>query len=140
MDSEFTVKFLNELERVGVINLRDLEKHKIQLADAVGIKAADLTKSDSSSRFFEMWIKGHAKLRPTWRHLFWALREIKLVHIADHIEHFFSGMTTEQETNSDVDPGPRSEESEGRGEENEGEECKEHIALNAFRYRTQTDS
>ena len=44
-DSEFTVESLVELERVGVINLRNLEKHQKQLSNAVGIEAFDITKS-----------------------------------------------------------------------------------------------
>ena len=128
-DSEFTVKSLTRLERLGVINLEDLEMHKMQLANAVGIEAADLNISDSSLQLLEMWIKGPSKLRPTWRHFFWALREIKIAHIADHIEHYFSGMMAEQETPSEVDPSSRSEESERREEEVElqGENCKENF-------------
>ena len=133
-DNEFTVKSLNKLAAVGVINLRNLEKHERELANAVGIEAADLTKSDSSLQLLEMWIKGRAKLRPTWRHFFWALREIKLAHIADHMEHYFSRMVTEQETPSDVDPSPRSEESVRRGEEVElqGEICKEYLYFHVW--------
>ena len=125
---------LKKLERVGVINLMDLKMHKVQIVNAVGIETADLMKSNSSLQLIEIWSKGRAKLRPTWRHLFWALREIKLAHIANQMEHYFSGTETEQDSPSNVDPSPRSKESERRGEEVErqGESCKEYLCL----YRT----
>lgn len=126
LDKEFTMKSFGELEAVGVVNLRDIEKHKEQFANAVGIEAADLMKFYSFLQLLEMWIKGQAKLRPTWRHFLWILREIKLAHIADRIEHYFSGIVT------DVDPNPKNKESERSREEEEGE-C---ISNCAFRYRT----
>ena len=88
MDTQFTMKSVHELEDRGVISWKDFDKQKMQLADTVEIEVSDLTESDSFIEVLEKWTEGRAKLRPTWRHLLWAVREIKLDHIADQIEHY----------------------------------------------------
>ena len=110
-DSHFTMEALHELEGFGVINLKNLESYTKQLNDAVGIEATDLTLYS----LLEMWIEGRASLDPTWRHLFWALRETKLNHLANQIESYLSGVVAEQET-SNLDPNPDREASERGGE------------------------
>ena len=113
-DSHFTMKALDRLEYIGIINLNNLESDTKQLNDVVGIKATDLTYINLSS-LLEMWIEGHASLDPTWRHLFWALREAKLSHFANQIESYLNGVVAEQET-SNLDPNTDREASERGGE------------------------
>ena len=119
-DSRFTMVALCELERFGVLNLKNLESYKKQLNEAVGIEATDLTYNSLSS-LLEMWIEGRASLDPTWRHLFWALRETKLNHFANQVESYLNGVVAKQETSSNLDPNPDSEASERGGEG----ECRE---------------
>ena len=110
-DSHFTMVALHKLEGFGINNL---ERYKKQLNDAVGIniEATDL----AISSLLEMWIQGRASLDPTWRHLFWALRETKLNHFANQIEFYLNGVVTEQETSSNLDPNTDREVSERGGE------------------------
>ena len=114
-DSRFTMVALSELERVGVINLNNLERYTKQLNDAIGIEAAVLTYNSLSS-LLQMWIEGRASLDPTWRYFFWALRETKLSHFANQIESYLNGVVVEQETSSNLDPNPDIEGSERGGE------------------------
>ena len=114
-DSRFTMAALCKLEGFGVMNLKTLESYKRQLIDIVGIVATDLT-SVSLSFLLEMWIQGRASLDPTWRHLFWALRETKLNHFANQIESCLNGVVAEQETTSNLDPNADRGGSEGGGE------------------------
>jgi hypothetical protein len=69
---------------------------------------------DDSSSLLEMWVQGRASLRPTWRHFFWALREIKLNHLADQIEASLTGVAVEQVATSTVtlDEGNKQEQGE----------------------------
>ena len=113
------MKSLEKMEGSGVLILKDLEGCTQQLKDAVGI--AGLAGFNLSS-LLEVWIKGYANLHPTWRHLVWALREIKLAHVADQIEHLVSGLTTDLER-PDKDSSPKSDESERGEEEDEGKTC-----------------
>ena len=112
---------LSQLEQIGITPLRELEAYKRPLQSVVEMDQVDLP-IDNSFSLLEMWIQGHANLRPTWRHFFWALREIKLNHLADQIEAFLSGMTVEQGAASDLDVSPGSEETEGREEDNKQEQ------------------
>ena len=120
-DSHLTMKALLRLQLFGIISLRELDTHKRPLQCVVGIDKVDLP-IDNSSSLLEMWIQGHASLRPTWRHFFWALREIKLNHLADQIESFLSGVAVEQAATSNLDVSPGSEETEGREEDNKQEQ------------------
>ena len=86
---------LSRLERIGIRPLQELEAYKGQLQSVVGMDEVDLP-IDNSSSLLEMWIQGRASLRPTWRHFFWALREIKLNHLADQIEASLSGVAVVQ--------------------------------------------
>ena len=119
-DSHLTMKALSRLELFGITPLRELDTHKRPLQSVVGMDKVDLP-TDSSFSLLEMWVQGRASLRPTWRHFFWALREIKLNHLADQIEASLSGVAVEQAATSDLDVSPGSEETEGREEDNEGE-------------------
>ena len=111
-DSHFTMETLFRLERIGIRPLRELEAYKGQLQSVVGMDKVDLPINYSSS-LLAIWVQGRASLRPTWRHFFWALREIKLNHLADQIEASLSGVAVEQAAIS--------EETEGREEDNKQE-------------------
>ena len=95
-DGHFTMVTLSRLELIGIRPFRELEAYKSQLQSVVGMHNVDLP-IDNSSSLLEMWIQGCASLRPTWRHFFWALREIKLNHLADQIEASLSGQQEQGE-------------------------------------------
>ena len=106
-DGHFTMETLSQLEQIGIRPLRELEAYIRPLQSVVGID--NNLPIDNSSSLLEMWVQGRASLRPTWRHFFWALREIKLNHLADQIEASLSGIAVEQAATS--------EETEGREED-----------------------
>jgi hypothetical protein len=114
---------LSRLEQSGITSLRELEAYKSQLQSVVGMDKVDLPIDDSFS-LLEMWVQGCASLRPTWRHFFWALREIKLNHLADQIEASLTGVAVEQTATSTLDVSPGSEETEGKEEDKEQEQGK----------------
>ena len=114
-DDRFTMVALRELEGFGAIDLKTLENSKIQLNDAVGIEATDLT-SISLSSLLEIWIQGRASIDPTWRHLVWALRQTKLYHFANQVESYLNGVVAEQEMSSNLDPNADRDGSERGGE------------------------
>jgi hypothetical protein len=122
-DGHFTIETLSRLEQIGITSLRELEAYKSQLQSVVGMDKVDLPIVNSSL-LLEMWVQECASLRPTWRHFFWALREIKLNHLADQIEASLSGVTVEQAASSNLDVSPGSEETEGREEDNRQEQGK----------------
>ena len=109
-DSHFTMEALSRLEQFGITSSRELDPYVRPLQSVVGV---DLP-IDNSSSLLEMWVQGRASLRPTWRHFFWALREIKLNRLADQIEAFLNGVAVEQAATSNLDVGPGSEERGGR--------------------------
>ena len=117
-DSRLTTKALSQLEQIGLTTLRELDAHISPLRSVVGM----VLPIDNSSLLLEMWVQGHASLCPTWRHFFWALREIKLNHLADQIEAFLSGVAVEQAATSNLDVSPGSEETEGREEDSKQEQ------------------
>jgi hypothetical protein len=90
-DGHFTMESLSRLEQIGITSLREVEAYKSQLQSVVGMDEVELPINNSSS-LLEMWVQGRASLRPTWRHFFWALREIKLNHLADQIEASLTGV------------------------------------------------
>ena len=94
-DGHFTMDILSQLERIGIRPLRELEAYKSQLQSVIGMDEIVLSIVNSFS-LLEMWVQGRASLRPTWRHFFWTLREIKLNHLADQIEASLSVVTIEQ--------------------------------------------
>ena len=112
-DGHFAMETLSQLEQIGIRLLQEIEAYKSQLQSVVGMDNVDLP-IDSSSSLLEMWVQGRASLHPTWRHFFWALREIKLNHLADQIEASLSGVAVEQAAIS--------EETEGREEDNKQEQ------------------
>ena len=116
-DSHFTMEAISRLEQFSTKSLVELEAHKRPLQSVVGMDKVDLP-IDNSFSLLEMWIQRRASLRPTWRHFFWALREIKLNHLADQIEALLSGATVEQAATSNLDVNPGSDETEGREEDN----------------------
>ena len=118
-DNQFTMKVLSRLEEVGVTIFRELEDCKQPLQSVIGINL--LTELNSFS-ILNKWLKGHASIRPTWRHFFWALREIQLSNLADQIESYLRGASVEQTLSSNLSPTPESEEPEWREEEVKGEE------------------
>ena len=120
-DSHFTMEVIYHLKQIGTISFAELEDYKRPLRSVVGLDNVDLP-IDNSFSLLEMWVQGHASLHPTWRHFFWALREIKLNHLADQIEAFLSGVAVEQAVTSNLDVSPGSEETEGREEDNKYEQ------------------
>jgi hypothetical protein len=120
VDGHFTMETLSRLEQIGMSSLRELESYRSPLQSVVGMDK-DLS-IENSSTLLEMWVQGRASLRPTWRHFFWALREIKLNHLADQIEASLSGVAVEQAAASTLDVSPGSEETEGREEDNKQEQ------------------
>ena len=112
---------LSQLEVVGVTILQDLKNYKQQLQSVIRIIISDLPMELDSLSLLKTWLQGHANLRPSWRHLFWVLREIKLSHLADQIESYLTGVSVERASSPNIDPRPDSEESEERGEEDKEE-------------------
>ena len=120
-DSHFTMEAISHLKQFGTEPLAELEAHKRPLQSVVGMDKVDLP-IDNSFSLLELWVQGRASLHPTWRHFFWALREIKLNHLADQIEAILSGVAVEQAAISNLDINPGSEETEGRDEDNTREQ------------------
>jgi hypothetical protein len=120
-ESHFTMETLSRLEQIGIRPLRELESYKSQLQSVVVMDRVDLS-IDNSLSLLKMWVQGRASLRPTWRHFFWALREIKLNHLADQIEASLSGVAVEQAAISNLDVSPGSEETEEREEDSRQEQ------------------
>ena len=109
---------LHQLEYIGIIPLRELEAYKTPLKSVTGMNKGDLpTHVDNLLSLLEIWVQGRASLHPTWRHFFWALRELKLNHLADEIEAYLSGVAVDQAATSDLDVSPESEGTEGREED-----------------------
>ena len=86
-DNRFSMKDLSLLNEAGIINLQELEAHMQQLQSIIQIKHIDASKGYDT--LLRLWTEKHGSLHPTWRHLFWILREIKLNHMADQIESHF---------------------------------------------------
>ena len=107
---------LSQLEQIGITPLRELEAYKTPLQSVIGMGDLPTHKYNSFS-LLEMWLQGRASLRPTWRHFFWALREIKLNHLVNQIEAFLNGVAVDQAGTSDLDVSPASEGTEGREED-----------------------
>ena len=109
---------LSRLEHFGITPLRELEAYKTPLQSVTGIDKVDLpTHVDNSFSLLKMWVQRRASLHPTWRHFFWALREIKLNYLANQTEAFLSGVAVDQAATSDLDVSPGSEGTEGREED-----------------------
>ena len=113
---------LSQLEQIGIMSLTELEAYKRPLQSVVGVDKVDLPIDNSFSALLKRWVQGRASLRPTWRHFFWALREIKLNHLANQIEAFLSGAAVEQAATSNLDVSPGSEKTEGREEDSQQEQ------------------
>lgn len=94
-DSQFSMKVLSMLNEAGIINLQEIEAHTQQLQSIIKVKHFEANKGYDS--LLRLWIKGHGGLHPTWRHLFWVLREIKLNHMADQIESHFHLLAIDHE-------------------------------------------
>ena len=109
---------LFRLEEIGITDLRELEAYKQPLQTVTGIEVVDLPMEFNSFSLLYKWLQGRASLHPTWRHFFWALREIKLNHLAEQIEVYLSGVAVEQAATSNLDPSPGSKEED---KEKEGE-------------------
>lgn len=94
-DSQFSMKVLSMLDKAHIIQLQEIETHVQQLQSIIKVKHIDANKGYNS--LLNLWIKGHSSLHPTWRHLFWVLREIKLNHMADQIESYFQLLAIDHE-------------------------------------------
>ena len=86
-DNQFSMQVLSMLNEAGIINLQEIEAHIQQLQSIIQIRHSDASKGYDT--LLRLWIERHGSLHPTWRHLFWVLREIKLNHMADQIESYF---------------------------------------------------
>ena len=123
VDDHFTMEILSQLKQIGIRLIKELEAYKRPLQSIVGVDKVDLP-IDNSSSLLEMWVQGRASLRPTWKNFFWALREIKLNHLADQIEASLCGVAVNLTAPSNLDVSPRSEETEGGEEGNKQEQGK----------------
>ena len=119
-DSHFTMKAISRLKQIGAKSLAELKAHKRPFQSVVGMDQVYLP-IDNSFSLLEMWVQGRASISPTWRHFLWALRAIKLSHLADQIEAFLNGVAVEQAV-TNLDVSPESEETEGREEDNKHEQ------------------
>ena len=118
LDSHFTMEALFRLEHIGITPLRELEAYKTPLQSVTGMDKVDLpTHVDDSFSLLDMWLQGRASLHPTWRHFFWALREIKLNYLANQIKAFLSGVAVDLAATSDLHISPGREGTEGREED-----------------------
>ena len=134
LDSHFTIEAISRLKEFGIEPLAKLEAHKRPLQSVVGMDKVDLP-IDNSFSLLKLWVRGRASLRPTWRHFFWTLREIKLNHLADQIEAFLSGVAVEQIATSKLDVNPGSEETEGGHKYEQGEPKQKRIRTKIKRGR-----
>ena len=111
------------LNEAGVINLQEIEAHTQQLQSIIKVKHFEANKGYDS--LLHLWIKGHGGLHPTWRHLFWVLREIKLNHMADQLESHFHLLAIDHEQE-------RSEPLERNNTDEEGKCC--NMVSSYYRY------
>lgn len=119
------MKVLFWLEKIGVTIFNELDDYKQPLQSMIGI---DSPAGFNSFSTLNMWLQGRTRLRPTWRHFVWALREIQLSHCADQIEYHVRVKYIEQPaSSSNFGPTPESEEPEGREEENQREEGEPNL-------------
>ena len=133
-DNQFTMKALSRLEEIGITDLSELEAYKQPLQTVIRIERAELSMEFTSFSLLNMWLQGHASLRPTWRHFLWVLREIELNHLAEQIEVYLSEVAVEQIATSNLDPSPGSEE-EDKDKEGEADRklrCAVILACNAL--------
>ena len=89
------MKVLSMLNEAGIIRLQEIDSHIQELQSIIKVKHIEANKGYDS--LLRLWIEGHGSLHPTWRHLFWVLREIKLNHIADQIESHFQLLAVDNE-------------------------------------------
>ena len=121
-DSQFTMKVLSQLEEIGVTIFNELEDYKQPLQSVIGIDTVGVHSNLSSFSILNAWLQRHTSLHPTWRHFFWALREIQLNHLADQIQSYLSGVSIDKGSSSNLGPTLVIEEPEWREKENNGEE------------------
>ena len=86
--------------------MKDLEQYVSSLQSVVGIDL-DGSNEFSVSSLLNKWLQGHASLHPTWRHLFWALREIRFSYLSDRMETYLKEDAVQQ---GDLSPYPITEE------------------------------
>ena len=117
-NNRFSMEILSMLNEAGVIRLQEIEAHTQHLQSIIKVKHIEANKGYNS--LLRLWSEGHGSLHPTWRHLFWVLRELKLNHMADQLEsHFHLLATDPEQENLKSEPSERS---------NTDEEGKLHIA------------
>ena len=120
LDSQFTLRALSRLEAAGLTVTKALGENKDSLASVIGI---DIPTNLDSSTLLKVWLEGSDNLRPTWRHLLWALREIILHKLADQCEALLIGRTTvDSDLNSHQDV-------EGLERKEEGQLCYVHATI-----------
>lgn len=115
------MKMLSMLNEAGVIQLQEIEAHTQHLQSIIKVKHIEANKGYNS--LLRLWSEGHGSLHPTWRHLFWVLRELKLNHMADQLESYFYLLTTDPEQEN-----LKSESLERSNTDEEGNYIKLHIA------------
>ena len=109
------MKAISMLDEAGIIDLKEIETHSQQLQSIIKVKNVEAKKKYDSP--LNLWIEGHAGLHPTWRHLFWVLRDVKLNHMADRIESYFQSMGVAHEQENFMSDEPlerRNKEEEGK--------------------------
>ena len=88
---------ISKLEHLDITFSGDFKQYERSLQSVLGI---DLDDSSGFSIYslLKEWLQQRASLIPTWRHLFWALREVRLNYLADKMETYLEGKTVEQVT------------------------------------------
>ena len=96
-DSHFSMEAISKLEHLDITFSGDFKQYERSLQSVLGI---DLDDSSGFSIYslLKEWLQQRASLIPTWRHLFWALREVRLNYLADKMETYLEGKTVEQVT------------------------------------------
>ena len=96
-DNHFSMEAISKLELLDITFLEDFKQYEGSLQSALGIDLDD-SSGFSISSLLKEWLQRRASVIPTWRHLFWALREARLNYLADKMETYLKGKTVEQGT------------------------------------------
>ena len=103
-DNRFTMLALSRLDYFGITLFQELEYNRHLLLSVIGIEVPR-SKTVDAQAILNLWLRNDSiKLRPTWMHLFWVLRKMKLSHLADNCEAILSRESVEQAIAYNLDP------------------------------------